>query len=470
MSGNLSGIGLALAQFNQARQANAQPRPRLGLEAVTEAMARRVRPRREEDALQIKKPTQALERYAALLMSETHSDVTLEVGAERVRIPGHRLILGIASEPFKHMFLGDSAYAESQADVIILPEDDPEVMRTLLRFIYTGTCNLSAGNLFNVLAAARRHGLDAIETGCHEAIRTLLSNPNQVGQIGVFYSSAVALRDETLLALVENHIDEHAKSVLGSAGVRSSLGARDLQRLFSRDTLQISEIDLFRSVDLWFREHGDASATDRAAMLACVRLPLLTIGQLTSSEVLDSGHFTPEEILRAVTFQTRGQLSTSLCLRGAIVASDVYIDGKRSSHFWGKGSKAPAGSVATDVYKAGGIFCAKHCFARLEPSGEVCMYDLCSTGSGAVTVDGSDVPDAPKPIQLGEVGVAHRRIALRPGQVIKIGREQAGQLALSYTVQAAGHCQPDVSYVLPEQFRPRRAAPAASSASSSAAI
>lgn len=464
-------IGLSLAQLSQqpARQANAQPRPRLGLGDVTE-MARRVRPRREEDALQIKKPTQALERYAALLMSETHSDVTLEVGAERVRIPGHRLILGIASEPFKHMFLGDSAYAESQADVIILPEDDPEVMRTLLRFIYTGTCNLSAGNLFNVLAAARRHGLDAIETGCHEAIRTLLSNPNQVGQIGVFYSSAVALRDETLLALVENHIDEHAKSVLGSAGVRSSLGARDLQRLFSRDTLQISEIDLFRSVDLWFREHGDASATDRAAMLACVRLPLLTIGQLTSSEVLDSGHFTPEEILRAVTFQTRGQLSTSLCLRGAIVASDVYIDGKRSSHFWGKGSKAPAGSGATDVYKAGGIFCAKHCFARLEPSGEVCMYDLCSTGSGAVTVDGSDVPDAPKPIQLGEVGVAHRRIALRPGQVIKIGREQAGQLALSYTVQAAGHCQPDVSYVLPEQFRPRRAAPAASSASSSAAI
>jgi hypothetical protein len=398
-------------------------------------------------------------------MSETHSDVTLEVGAERVRIPGHRLILGIASEPFKHMFLGDSAYAESQTDVVTLPQDDPEGMRTLLRFIYTGTCNLSAGNLFNVLAAARRHGLDAIETGCHEAIRTLLSNPNQVGQIGVFYSSAVALNDETLIALVENHVDEHAKSVFGSADVRSSLGARDLQRLLSRDTLRITEIDLFRSVDLWTREHRDASATDRAAMLACVRLPLLTTGQLTSSEVLDSGHFTPEEILRAVTFQNRGQLSTSLCLSGASAASVVYIDGKRSSHFWGKASKAPAGSGATDVYKSGGIFCAKHCFARLEPSGEVCMYDLCSTGSGSVTVDGSSVPDAPEPIHLGEVGLAHRCIALRPGQLIKIGRvdcasagglHASGQMALSYTVKGPVPLQPpNASYVLPEQFRPR---------------
>ena len=92
----------------------------------------------------------------SLLFNEHLSDVQLSVGPHQHHIYAHRVVLASASEPLQKMLLG--GHKEAESAVVLLPQDDPDDIRQLLRFIYCGALTVTPSSLFGVFTVARKYG------------------------------------------------------------------------------------------------------------------------------------------------------------------------------------------------------------------------------------------------------------------------------------------------------------------------
>ena len=84
---------------------------------------------------------------ASILFQEDFSDVILICGTSGhfgARINAHRQILAASSEVFKSMLYGP--FVEGSKREISIPNIEADVMRMLIRFIYTGKVELSSPN------------------------------------------------------------------------------------------------------------------------------------------------------------------------------------------------------------------------------------------------------------------------------------------------------------------------------------
>ncbi|KNC47989.1 uncharacterized protein AMSG_04224 [Thecamonas trahens ATCC 50062] len=108
------------------------------------------------------------------------ADVTFRVGASRVAVPAHKLILCARSETFRLMFR--NPMRESLESVVELPEVEPTVFAPLLEFMYTdhvqlrGQFELAA----QLIPLAEQYALPRLKALCIDTLRTAISVPNVV--------------------------------------------------------------------------------------------------------------------------------------------------------------------------------------------------------------------------------------------------------------------------------------------------
>ncbi|XP_078344860.1 BTB/POZ domain-containing protein 6-like [Oculina patagonica] len=195
------------------------------------------------------------ERGLFMFNNELLSDVSLVVRASsdegerkakqtKMAIPAHKFVLSICSPVFLAMFCGELA---DKSDSVDLPDCEYEGLLEMLRYMYSGKAELNENNVMQVLYVAKKY----IVLPClaDECVRFLHKNVN-TGNVFCVLSHAQQYNEKDLedqcWELIDRETEEAVKSE-GFATIERSL----LDSVVKRDSLTISEVELFKAVDLW---------------------------------------------------------------------------------------------------------------------------------------------------------------------------------------------------------------------------
>jgi len=192
------------------------------------------------------------ERISFMFDNDLLSDVSLVVRApsdenapkkSKMAIPAHKFVLSICSPVFFAMFYGEMA---EKSDSVDLPDCDYEGVMEMLRYMYSEKVELSESNVIQVLYVAKKYLVNSVVDKCVRLLRKKLDPAN------VFCVLPYALQydEKILLDQCWEMIDRNTKEALKS----EEFGTIDrplLEAVVKRDSLTISEVELFKAVDLW---------------------------------------------------------------------------------------------------------------------------------------------------------------------------------------------------------------------------
>ncbi|PNF43563.1 hypothetical protein B7P43_G03925 [Cryptotermes secundus] len=129
----------------------------------------------QSNAIQFKVPECRLSDDLGLLFeNQKFSDVTLSVSGREFQ--AHKAILAARSPVFAAMF--ENEMEERKHNRVEITDVDHEVLREMLRFIYTGKATNLEKMAGDLLAAADKYALERLKFMCEEALCTNLSTEN----------------------------------------------------------------------------------------------------------------------------------------------------------------------------------------------------------------------------------------------------------------------------------------------------
>ncbi|XP_017150910.1 BTB/POZ domain-containing protein 9-like [Drosophila miranda] len=225
----------------------------------------------------------------SLCLNEPYSDVEFLV--EDQRLPAHRLVLATRSEYFRAMLYGGMCESKQREVQLEVP---PEAFKAILRYLYSGTLNISTlgeEGIIDVLDLAHLYGLQNVETGLVKYLQQNLDVSNVCMILDIARRSNLNQRTEDCLTFMDvNGPDIVKHETFGK------LSKVSLEELLARGSFWAPEIDIFRAVCKW-RDNNPSE--DIKTVAALVRLPLMSVRQLLHV-VRPSGMFETEQIFDAI--------------------------------------------------------------------------------------------------------------------------------------------------------------------------
>ncbi|XP_075991877.1 uncharacterized protein LOC142987180 isoform X1 [Anticarsia gemmatalis] len=183
------------------------------------------------------------QRGAYLLQSGQWSDCTFLVGAEphQVVIPGHKLVLAMASPVFEAMFYGGMA---ERNDPIPILDVQPEAFKALLEYIYTDNINISSfDKACELCYGAKKYMLPHLVKECTRFLWSDLYPRNACRA----YEFARLFEENVLMDKCIQIISTNTKDVLNDSSFED-VELNTVITVFSLDHLNIdSELDLFEA-------------------------------------------------------------------------------------------------------------------------------------------------------------------------------------------------------------------------------
>ena len=157
-------------------------------------------------------------------------------------IPAHKFVLSISSPVFEAMF-GELA---ETTEFIELPDCNYESLLELFRYMYSDEANLSGHNVMGVFYLAKKYMVPSLVDKCTEYLQDNLDASN----VFRILPSAQKYQAKNLVDHCWKVIDQQTEEAVTSDGfvtIERSL----LEAVVERDTLRISEVDLFKAVMQW---------------------------------------------------------------------------------------------------------------------------------------------------------------------------------------------------------------------------
>ena len=194
----------------------------------------------------------AKERIAFLFNNEVLSDVHLVVRSSsdendakksKLAIPAHKFVLSSCSPVFFAMFCGEMAENSHSID---LPDCEYEAVLEMLRYMYSEEVALTESNVIQVLYVAKKYLLSSLVDECVVFLQRHLDSAN----VFCVLLHAQQFDESSLVGCCWGLIDSDTGDALKSevfAGLQRSL----LEDIVRRDSLNITEVELFKAVDLW---------------------------------------------------------------------------------------------------------------------------------------------------------------------------------------------------------------------------
>ena len=196
--------------------------------------------------------SQITERMTYLFNNHLLSDVGFVVRSScgekhakrtKMAILAHKFLLSIYSPVFYAMFCGEMA---EKSDTIDLPDCEYEGILEMLRYMYSNTVELHGGNVLQVLYVAKKYILPSLAQECVEFLMWNLDLANVLCVLSYAQKYDEKNLVDRCWEMIENETEEVVKSE-EFVQVDKSL----LEAMVKRATLTISEVELFRAVDLW---------------------------------------------------------------------------------------------------------------------------------------------------------------------------------------------------------------------------
>ena len=180
------------------------------------------------------------------------SDVSLVVRASsdeddckksKMAIPAHKFVLSICSPVFFAMFNGEMA---EKSDSVDLPDCEYEGVLEMLRYMYSEKVELNESNVMRVLYVAKKYLVNSLADECIRLLRNKLDPAN----VFCVLPYAQQYGEQILLDQCWEMIDRSTEEALKSEEF-GTIERPLLEALVKRDSLTISEVELFKAVDLW---------------------------------------------------------------------------------------------------------------------------------------------------------------------------------------------------------------------------
>lgn len=170
----------------------------------------------QSNAIHFKVPDCRLsDELGSLFESQRFSDVTLSVAGREFQ--AHKAILAARSPVFAAMFAHEME--ERKHNRVEIQDVDHEVLREMLRFIYTGKATNLEKMADDLLAAADKYALERLKVMCEEALCVNLSTENAAD---VLILADLHSADQLKAQAIE-FINTHATDVMETQGWKSMI-------------------------------------------------------------------------------------------------------------------------------------------------------------------------------------------------------------------------------------------------------
>ncbi|XP_067903795.1 kelch-like protein 4 isoform X1 [Heterodontus francisci] len=195
-------------------------------------------------------------------------DVLLIAGDHK--IPAHRLVLSAVSDYFAAMFTND--VREAKQEEIKMEGVDPDALKALVHYAYTGLLELKEETIESLLAAACLLQLSQVVEVCCNFLMKQLHPSNCLG----IRSFADAQGCMNLLKVSHSYTTEHFMEVIKNQEFLL-LPASEIEKLLSSDDINVpDEETIFQALMMWVKHDLQKRQQDLAMLLSYIRLPLLS--------------------------------------------------------------------------------------------------------------------------------------------------------------------------------------------------
>ncbi|XP_060688625.1 kelch-like protein 4 isoform X1 [Hemiscyllium ocellatum] len=195
-------------------------------------------------------------------------DVLLIAGDHK--IPAHRLVLSAVSDYFAAMFTND--VREAKQEEIKMEGVDPDALKALVHYAYTGLLELKEETIESLLAAACLLQLSQVVDVCCNFLMKQLHPSNCLG----IRSFADAQGCMNLLKVAHSYTTEHFMEVIKNQEFLL-LPASEIEKLLASDDINVpDEETIFQALMMWVKHDLQKRQQDLAMLLSYIRLPLLS--------------------------------------------------------------------------------------------------------------------------------------------------------------------------------------------------
>ncbi|KAL5012057.1 hypothetical protein ScPMuIL_010608 [Solemya velum] len=195
-------------------------------------------------------------------------DIEIKVGEKSVKC--HRTVLCCVSDYFRAMFLSDMA--ESTQKVVTIQDINESALEKLVRFAYTSRIQMTVETVQPLLYAASILQIECVARACCEFMKKHLHPTNCVG----VHSFAEQHNRVELMKMADDYMSDKFLDVISNdefKNVPFSL----LEKLLSSADLNVqSEIQVYEAVMKWVQEDVETRKGHLPALMAKVKLPLLS--------------------------------------------------------------------------------------------------------------------------------------------------------------------------------------------------
>ncbi|NXD18039.1 KLHL4 protein, partial [Nothocercus nigrocapillus] len=210
---------------------------------------------------------QTFRKMENYLQQKQLCDVLLIAGDQK--IPAHRLVLSAVSDYFAAMFTND--VREAKQEEIKMEGVDPDALKALVRYAYTGILELKEDTIESLLAAACLLQLSQVIEVCCNFLMKQLHPSNCLG----IRSFGDAQGCSELLKVAHTYTMEHFTEVIKNQEFLL-LPANEIAKLLSSDDINVPDEEaIFQALMMWVRHDLQNRQQDLGMLLSYIRLPLL---------------------------------------------------------------------------------------------------------------------------------------------------------------------------------------------------
>ncbi|XP_073838189.1 uncharacterized protein [Musca autumnalis] len=145
--------------------------------------------------------------FGKVLASEEYSDITL-VAHGGTELKAHKLILGTRSEVFAAMFRND--FLENQTSRITIDDINANVLKEMLKYLYTGDVNIPKEMASELLVVANKYAVMDLQEMCED----ILIDSNRIDTIADTLLLAERITNKRLKENVIEFIIANIKDVM----------------------------------------------------------------------------------------------------------------------------------------------------------------------------------------------------------------------------------------------------------------
>ncbi|WAR03269.1 BTBD2-like protein, partial [Mya arenaria] len=192
---------------------------------------------------------------AHMLSDDVLCDVTILAGEEAREVRCHRFMLVSRSPVFYTMFCGSLP----EAGVVKIPDVEADVVRTVVRFMYTGEIQLMPDSVMAMMYAAKKYDIQPLTNRCN----IFLEKEIAIDNVCVILDQALKFAEEDLIQPCLSFVSKNIDQVFQSDGFLSmSSEALKLVLEKEKDSSNIPPEEVYASCKRWARQACSSSGTE----------------------------------------------------------------------------------------------------------------------------------------------------------------------------------------------------------------